>query len=281
MRALRTLFLYSDHHLGSAIVLNRIADCPHLELAGVIGGRALPPTRDGRMRRLGIRQARRVGLRFALTLYSHHLAQRSALTLAGAVNPHRGDGLLPCERLAAQHRWRRHITRNVNSSETAAFIEALAPDLMISAFFGQIIDKQIFSLPRLGTLNLHPGWLPAYRGAMSYVWTLVNGERMGGATLHWMDEGIDTGPIVARTRFALPADVTVNRLMIATACSGARLISETGARLALGESVEPIDVAGRGRRLLLHPGFGRRSPLAQAEPLFSSQRHRQRSLAGG
>ena len=243
MRPLRTIFLYSAHHLGSAIVLNAIADCPHLEIAGVIGGRALPPTKDGQIRRVGLKQARRVGPRFALTLYSHHLVQRWALTFAGAVNPHRGHGLLPCERLADQRRWRRHITANVNSSETAAFIEDLAPDLMVSAFFGQIVDKRIFSLPRLGTLNLHPGWLPAYRGAMSYVWALLNAEHMGGATLHWMDETIDTGPIVARSRFALPPDITVNRLMITTAFSGAQLITETSARLAAGELVEPIDVA--------------------------------------
>ncbi len=244
MRPLRTVFLYTAHHLGSAVVFNAIAQCPHLEIAGIVRGPALPPTRDGRMRRPGLKQARRVGLRFALTLYGHHLVQRVALTLAGLINPLRGRGILPCRRLAGQHGWRFLDCPNVNSADGKAFIKDTAPDLVIAAYFSQIVDPDVIAIPRLGILNLHPGWLPAYRGAMSYAWALVKGEETGGATVHWMDPGIDTGPIVVRCRFPVASQETVSALMVETAWHGAELIERTSAALAGGGALDPVDVSG-------------------------------------
>ena len=77
------------------------------------------------------------------------------------------------------------------------------PDVLVSAYFSQILKSEIIQLPRFGVLNIHPGWLPAYRGAMAYFWVLHNGSDPGGVSVHWIDEGIDTGEILERRFFRI------------------------------------------------------------------------------
>jgi folate-dependent phosphoribosylglycinamide formyltransferase PurN len=234
-RSLRTVFVYTAHNLGSAIVLNSLKDCHHLDVVGVVRGGHIPSARNGRRRRAKLASARKIGLRYAATLCAYYLTQRTALTMAGLINPWRQSGLLSCEAIARQTGCRRHDTNNVNSEASKDFIRSCDADVVITAFFGQIVQPDTIALPRLGILNLHPGWLPAYQGALSYVWTLANGEPAGGAALHWMDERIDTGPLLARSRVEVEPGATVQSLMAATAQSGAELIAGETARLVAGE----------------------------------------------
>ena len=68
-------------------------------------------------------------------------------------------------------------------------------DLLVVGAFGQILPLSVIDAPRLGTLNLHASRLPAYRGGWPIEWQILRGERRGGATLHWMVEEVDAGPI--------------------------------------------------------------------------------------
>lgn len=74
-------------------------------------------------------------------------------------------------------------------------------DLGISARFSKIIKKRCLDLFKLGIINFHGGLLPEYGGLYSSVHCLLNGETIGGGTIHWMEEGIDTGDIIARCKF--------------------------------------------------------------------------------
>lgn len=88
--------------------------------------------------------------------------------------------------------------------DTAAALKALKPDIGISVSFGYILKKDILSLFPHGCINLHPGFLPFNKGAYPNVWSLVEGTP-AGVTLHYVDEGVDTGDIIAQQH--VPAQV--------------------------------------------------------------------------
>ena len=79
------------------------------------------------------------------------------------------------------------------------------------AAYGRILPTAVLNLPRFGCLNLHPSLLPAYRGPSPVVGALLAGDDTTGVTLMLMDEGMDTGPIIAqRTRVVAPDDDAVS-----------------------------------------------------------------------
>lgn len=87
--------------------------------------------------------------------------------------------------------------RDQNSSSSISQLEQWRPDLIIFAG-GGILRKQLLDLPRLGVLNIHLGLLPEIRGMSSPEWSLLNHVPVG-ITIHYMDAGIDTGPILQRS----------------------------------------------------------------------------------
>lgn len=94
----------------------------------------------------------------------------------------------------------------------AAFIKALhdaAPKLMILAGFSTIFRPEILSVPVYGTINLHGGRLPAYRGGSPLNWQIINGEPRIGVSVLRVDEGIDTGDILATDEFELAPEATI------------------------------------------------------------------------
>lgn len=85
-------------------------------------------------------------------------------------------------------------------------------DLAILAFVTQIVPPPVFNAPRLGSICFHPSLLPKYRGASAINWALINGESMTGLTLFWVDQGIDTGPILLQKEVTVEPDDTTGSL---------------------------------------------------------------------
>jgi folate-dependent phosphoribosylglycinamide formyltransferase PurN len=128
----------------------------------------------------------------------------------------------------------------VNDPDTVNLIEKLKPDLIISAYFNQILKSDIIAVPKFGILNVHPGWLPIYRGAMAYFWVLKNGSESAGVSIHWIDEGIDTGTLIARRSFVIKTGMTQQRVLAITAVIGARLLKRIGRELLSGATPKGI-----------------------------------------
>jgi len=85
----------------------------------------------------------------------------------------------------------------VNGTDAVGAISRLEPDVVIQVRAG-ILRRQVFEIARIGTLNLHPGIAPLIRGQEPGYWALWEQKREWmGATLHYIDEGIDTGPVLA------------------------------------------------------------------------------------
>lgn len=88
------------------------------------------------------------------------------------------------------------LVDNVNSPEFLSSIKEYSPDLLVSMSFNQILKKEIIDLSPNGFINCHAGALPFYRGRNPLNWVLINGEKSFGITVHYVDEGIDTGDII-------------------------------------------------------------------------------------
>jgi methionyl-tRNA formyltransferase len=71
------------------------------------------------------------------------------------------------------------------------------PDVIVVVAYGKLIPPEILSLPRYGCINIHASLLPKYRGAAPIQWAIINGERQTGITIMQLDEGMDTGNIIA------------------------------------------------------------------------------------
>ena len=82
--------------------------------------------------------------------------------------------------------------------EYADFLQKADLDLIIVCGYKFIIPKEIFSIPKDGTINIHPSMLPRYRGQHVINWAIVNGESETGISLHFMEEALDTGDIIVQ-----------------------------------------------------------------------------------
>jgi methionyl-tRNA formyltransferase len=76
-------------------------------------------------------------------------------------------------------------------------IRSLNPDIGISVFFGYILRPNFLEIFPAGVINLHPAYLPYNRGAYPNVWSIVE-DTPAGVTLHYVDDGVDTGDIIAQ-----------------------------------------------------------------------------------
>jgi len=91
--------------------------------------------------------------------------------------------------------------------ETLERLRTLNADIGFSALFGHILKPQMLSLFPRGVVNVHPGYLPYNRGRNAQVWSIVE-HTPSGATLHYMNEGVDTGPIIERLEVPVRPDDT-------------------------------------------------------------------------
>jgi methionyl-tRNA formyltransferase len=115
----------------------------------------------------------------------------------------------------------------MSASETIDLFTQYQPDIMCVACFSLYIPRAILDIPRLGCLNVHPSLLPANRGPDPLFWTFHGGQHETGVTIHMMDEGLDTGPIVAQERVIVPDGVTYARLEAECATLGGKLLARS------------------------------------------------------
>ena len=102
------------------------------------------------------------------------------------------------------------LYRPVRLREPAAIagVASGLPDLLVLADYGQIVPSALLELPRHGALNLHPSLLPRHRGASPIPATILAGDTETGVSLMLMDNGLDTGPVIAQRRLPLTRSET-------------------------------------------------------------------------
>jgi methionyl-tRNA formyltransferase len=91
----------------------------------------------------------------------------------------------------------------VRSGPFAESVRDLGVDLLVNVHSLFVLGPDVVSAPRIGSFNLHPGPLPEYAGLNAPSWAIYEGETQHAVTLHWMDVGIDTGPVAYRASFPI------------------------------------------------------------------------------
>jgi len=102
---------------------------------------------------------------------------------------------------------------NINSTGFINQITLFKCDLFVSMSFNQIFKTEIINLPKLKTINCHAGKLPFYRGRNILNWALINDEKEFGITVHYIDEGIDTGDIILQRTYPITDNDTYATLL--------------------------------------------------------------------
>ncbi|MEO8272921.1 MAG: methionyl-tRNA formyltransferase [Chloroflexota bacterium] len=115
----------------------------------------------------------------------------------------------------------------LRAPESVAELTALAPELGVLADYGQIVPRTVLDLPRHGILNVHPSLLPRHRGATPIPATIAAGDQEGGVSIIRMDEGVDTGPIVAARAWPLDGFERAPELEGRASAEGAALLEAT------------------------------------------------------
>ncbi|MEX0683893.1 MAG: methionyl-tRNA formyltransferase [Dehalococcoidia bacterium] len=116
-----------------------------------------------------------------------------------------------------------------------AHLRSLAPEVIAAVAYGQLIRPDVLAIPPRGVLNVHPSLLPRWRGASPVAAAILAGDKETGVTIMRMNEGLDSGPIIAQRVTPISADDTTGALTSALAEVGAGLLVETLARWLAGE----------------------------------------------
>ena len=107
------------------------------------------------------------------------------------------------------------LLKSINHISSIKIIESFKPDLLVSIQGNEIFKTPIIKLAKKGCINLHTALLPKYRGLMPTFWVLKNNEKYTGVSVFFVDEGIDSGPIIVQKKIEIK-NQTQEQLIIQT-----------------------------------------------------------------
>jgi methionyl-tRNA formyltransferase len=128
---------------------------------------------------------------------------------------------------------------SVRAKEFIDDVAARKPDLLVVVSFGRILPGSVLDIPRLGAVNIHPSLLPAYRGPSPIQWAVVNMETVTGVTSIYMDEGMDSGDMIAAVSTDINPAETAGELHDRLSVIGSELLKKT-IRMVLAEEVRAV-----------------------------------------
>jgi len=131
------------------------------------------------------------------------------------------------------------LDENINSKSSIEKIREYKPDLLVSILGNQIFKEEIINLAPKGCINLHTALLPKYRGLMPTFWVMKNNEKYTGVSVFFVDEGVDSGPIIVQKRVEI-GDRTQEELIKYTKKLGMEAIVEA-VKLIDKDEVELIE----------------------------------------
>ena len=141
--------------------------------------------------------------------------------------------------LAREHNIPIELSRNINSIEFIDKMKAYDVDLFVSMSFNQIFKSEMINLPKYKSINCHAGKLPFYRGRNILNWALINDEKEFGITVHYFDEGIDTGDIILQEVYPI-TDEDSYATLLERAYDGCADVLYKAIKLIQKNEVKPI-----------------------------------------
>lgn len=129
-----------------------------------------------------------------------------------------------------------HHTTDINSPETLEAMAAVAPDLSLVIGWSQICRRPFREIARAGTVGFHPAALPCLRGRGVIPWTILRGEQRTGSTLFWLDDGVDSGPVLLQRQFPVSPDETARSLYTKHTGNLAEMVVEAATQVEAGNA---------------------------------------------
>lgn len=132
----------------------------------------------------------------------------------------------PIKQLAIQHNLSVLQPQSLKDPVLARHLRNLSPDLIVVVAF-RILPRELFTIPRLGSFNLHASLLPKYRGAAPINWAIMNGEKETGVTTFFLQEKVDTGNVLLQARIPIMDDDDAGTIHDTLAEVGAEIVLHT------------------------------------------------------
>ena len=138
------------------------------------------------------------------------------------------------------------ILQDFSKEETKEGIRAFKPDIILSLLSKEIMPRDILDIPQLGCINLHPAYLPTYRGISPTFWVLAEGKPFIGCTLHTIDSSIDTGSILLQEKIETKGYKTEHALYLQCMDTGSKLVITYLQQLKKGNPPQGSPQQGEG-----------------------------------
>ncbi|MBR5789332.1 MAG: methionyl-tRNA formyltransferase [Lachnospiraceae bacterium] len=136
--------------------------------------------------------------------------------------------------VALEHNLPVYQPEKIKDAEAISKLYEYKPDVIVVIAYGQMLSKDILTLPKYGCVNVHASLLPKYRGAAPIQWAVLNGDDITGVTTMRMDEGMDTGDIIMQSEVKLMPKETTGTLFDRLMYEGADLLLKTLDELEAG-----------------------------------------------
>lgn len=142
-----------------------------------------------------------------------HLINNNVNVVGVVVSKNDNDWYRGVDEIAYKFNLNLYEEKNINDQNFLNKIKSLNLDLIVCVNFDQILKKDIINLPTIGCINTHASLLPKYRGRAPLNWAMINGEKYSGVTVHFIDEGIDTGDIILQEKIKIDEDYYISDLL--------------------------------------------------------------------
>lgn len=116
---------------------------------------------------------------------------------------------------------------NIKTKDSVEYLESLQADLFVVVAYGQLLSQELLKLPEKGCINVHASLLPKYRGAAPIHWAIINGETETGVTIMYMEQTLDSGPIIEQRAVKIESHHNVGMLHDILADLGAQALVDS------------------------------------------------------
>ena len=133
----------------------------------------------------------------------------------------------PVKKAALEYGMKVYQFDKIKSEEGVAALKAEAPELMVTAAFGQILSRENLAVPKYGCINVHGSLLPKYRGAAPIQWSVLNGDKITGVTTMYLAHDMDAGDVIYKAETEIGEYETAGELFDRLMDMGAELLIKT------------------------------------------------------
>ena len=148
-------------------------------------------------------------------------------------------------RLCEAHNLPYLYSENINAPDFIQHCRELNIDLFASVSPTKVFKEKLINLPKHGCINIHTAKLPKYRGLYPAYWAMACGEGSMGVSIHYIEEGVDTGKIILREELEIPRNTTLDHMLKVTKLKGAELLVKAIRQIA-EDTVQAFYAEGEG-----------------------------------